>query len=153
VVFQQALKGDYGAALSSDDRKAIHDAHIKVADGAEGLSDLRGNYRIPLLLLMGIVGLVLLIACVNVANLLLARASSRAREVTIRLAMGANRRRLLQQLLTESCLLGLMGGVLGALLSTWGVRLLVGMFNSDTSLPLSPDWRVFAFTIGLALLT
>lgn len=153
VVFQQALKGGYGAALSSDDRKAIHDAHIKVADGAEGLSDLRGNYRIPLLLLMGIVGLVLLIACVNVANLLLARASSRAREVTIRLAMGANRRRLLQQLLTESCLVGLMGGVLGALLSIWGVRLLVGMFNSDTSLPLSPDWRVFAFTIGLALLT
>ena len=153
VVFQQALKGDYGAALSSDDRKAIHDAHIKVADGAEGLSDLRGNYRIPLLLLMGIVGLVLLIACVNVANLLLARASSRAREVTIRLAMGANRRRLLQQLLTESCLLGLMGGVLGAFLSIWGVRLLVGMFNSDTSLPLSPDWRVFGFTIGLALLT
>lgn len=153
VVFQQALKGDYGAALSSDDRKAIHDAHIKVEDGAEGLSDLRGNYRIPLLLLMGIVGLVLLIACVNVANLLLARASSRAREVTIRLAMGANRRRLLQQLLTESCLLGLMGGILGAFLSIWGVRLLVGMFNSDTSLPLSPDWRVFGFTIGLALLT
>jgi putative ABC transport system permease protein len=153
VVFQQALKGDYGAALSSDDRNAIHEAHIKVADGAEGLSDLRGNYRIPLLLLMGIVGLVLLIACVNVANLLLARASSRAREVTIRLAMGANRRRLLQQLLTESCLLGLMGGVLGAFFSIWGVRLLVGIFNSDTSLPLSPDWRVFGFTIGLALLT
>ncbi|MFL6304062.1 MAG: ABC transporter permease [Candidatus Sulfotelmatobacter sp.] len=153
VVFQQVLKGDYGAALSADDRKAIHDAHIKVADGAEGFSDLRGNYRIPLLLLMGIVALVLLIACVNVANLLLARASSRAREVTIRLAMGANRRRLLQQLLTESCLLGLMGGVLGAFLSIWGVRLLVGMFNSDTSLPLSPDGRVFSFTIGLALLT
>jgi putative ABC transport system permease protein len=153
VVFQQALNGDYGAALSVDDRKAIHDAHIKVADGAEGFSDLRGNYRMPLLLLMGIVALVLLIACVNVANLLLARASSRAREVTIRLAMGANRRRLLQQLLTESCLLGLMGGVLGAFLSIWGVRLLVGMFNSDTTLPLSPDWRVFGFTIGLALLT
>jgi predicted permease len=153
LIFQQALKGDYGAALSSDDRKAIRDAHIKVADGASGLSDVRGNYRTPLLLLMGIVALVLLIACVNVANLLLARASSRTREITIRLAMGANRRRLLQQLLTESCLLGLMGGVLGAFLSIWGVRLLVGMFESGTTLPLSPDWRVFGFTIGLALLT
>lgn len=153
LVFQQALKGDYGAALSSDDRKAIRDAHIKVADGSGGVSSLRGNYRIPLLLLMGIVALVLLIACVNVACLLLARASSRAREITIRLAIGAGRRRLLQQLLTESCLLGLMGGVLGACLAIWGVRLLVGMFDSGTTLPLSPDWRVFSFTITLALLT
>ena len=55
VVFQQALKGEYGAALSADDRKAIADAHIKVADGAGGVSDLRGNYKVPLLLLMGIV--------------------------------------------------------------------------------------------------
>lgn len=153
LVFEQALKGDYGAALSADDRKAIHDAHIKVADGSGGLSSLRGNYRVPLLLLMGIVALVLLIACVNVANLLLARASSRTREITIRLAMGANRRRLLLQLLTESCLLGLMGGLLGAFLAIWGVRLLVGIFDSGTTLPLSPDWRVFSFTIALALLT
>lgn len=153
VVFQQAIKGDYGAKLSSDDRNAIRDAHITVAAGGGGISQLRGDYRVPLLLLMGIVALVLLIACVNVANLLLARASTRSREVAIRLAIGANRGRLLQQLLTESVLLGLLGGIAGSLLAVWGVRLLMGMFGSDTVLPVHPDWRVLAFTVAVSLFT
>jgi predicted permease len=155
IVFQQAVKGAYGAALSSDDRNAIRETDMKihVSPGGGGVSDLRSDYRAPLLLLMGIVGLVLLIACVNVANLLLARASARNREIAIRLAIGANWLRMLRQLLTESILLSFLGGMAGSLLAVRGVRLLVTIFGSDATLPLFPDARVLTFTIAVSLLT
>lgn len=153
LVFRQAMSGAYGASLSSDDRNALRNARIKVSAGAGGLSELRGEYRAPLLLLMAIVGLVLVIACVNVANLLLARASIRTKEIAVRIAIGAGRRRLLRQLLTESLLLAVFGGILGSLLATWGVRLLIRLFGTDTSLPLSPDWRLLAFSFAVTLLT
>jgi len=153
LVFRQAMNGTYGASLSSDDRNALRNAYIKVSPGSGGLSELRAEYRTPLLLLMGIVGLVLLIACVNVANLLLARASVRSKEIAVRIAIGAGRSRLLRQLLTESLLLAVLGGIIGVLLANWGVHLLVRLFGTDTSLPLSPDLRLLVFSFAVTLLT
>jgi predicted permease len=152
--FQQALKGTYGSSLRPEDLSDIKGSRIKVSPGATGLSGLRAEYRLPVLLLMGIVGLVLLIACVNVANLLLARNAVRSKEVSVRLSIGASRGRLFRQFLTESLLLAFLGGACGVLLAIWGVRLLLATFSSSAdSLPLSPDLRVLAFAIAVCLIT
>jgi predicted permease len=124
---------------------------------------LVGDVKLPLMILLGAVGFVLLIACANVANLQLARASTRQREMAIRTAIGANRLRIVRQLLTESVVLALAGGVLGFLLGAWGVRALLAIAPGDlphisdnlqsATAVSALDWRVLGFTLAVALAT
>jgi predicted permease len=126
--------------------------------GGQGLMESRQRYSATIYGLFGVVALVLLIACANVANLLLARASLRGPEISVRLAVGAGRWRLIRQLLTESVLLAALGGAIGVVFAFWGKRGLVALADRDTGfLPnevdLSINWRVLGFTVAVSMLT
>ncbi len=131
---------------------------IVLADGSRGETGMARDLSTPLLLLMSIVALLLLIACANVANLLLARASARSKEIAVRLAMGASRGRLIRQLMTESLLLSIIGGVVGVLIAVWLSDLLAA-YSPPTGASSSPlldgrlDLRVLGFTVLLSLVT
>jgi len=129
---------------------------MDVLPASKGRSQLRNQFEKPLLALMAIVALVLLIACSNLANLLLARASSRQKEVAVRLALGASRRRLVGQLLVESVLISAIGGAAGLGLATLMDQALIGFLPTGTTpftLSGTPDWRVLGFTVVISLLT
>lgn len=129
---------------------------IKLYRAAEGLATLRTEYATPLYVLMAAVGLILLLTCANVAGLMLARTSARQKELAVRNALGAPRLRIVRQLLTESVILSVAGGVLGILVAELAARSLVAFLSANSYFPLQIDigldWRVLGFTLAVSIL-
>jgi putative ABC transport system permease protein len=151
-LFEATLPDAYDAT----DKKNYLELTMGVLPLATGFSQLRTQYENPLWLLMAISGLVLLIACANLANLMFARATVRQREMAVRLALGASPKQLIRQLLAESALLAMIGALFGVALSQVLSRLLVSFLTTERAqmfLDLHPDWRILAFSIALAIIT
>jgi putative ABC transport system permease protein len=151
-IFQSTLPDKY----RPDDVKNYLAFKLAAFPAGTGVSNLRRDYETPLWLLLATTGLVLIIACANLANLMLARATAREREIAVRLAIGASRGRVVSQLLAESLLLSAIGGLGGVLVAQWLSRFLVDLMSTESNrmfVDLTVDWRVFAFTGALAVAT
>jgi len=157
AVFQQWAGKEAETIGNLDERKLFLQRALVLDPFNRGFSDVRREFGAPLLVLMGMVALVLLVACANIANLLLARGAARQREIAVRLSIGAGRARLIRQLLTESVLLSSVGAALGLLVAHWGSTLLVRMAVSvnagSTPITTGVDSRVLIFTAALAVCT
>lgn len=157
LLFRQIIRSEFlGGNPSPHDLDDLQHASIDLTSFAGGLPDLRFKFSKPLEVLMGIVVLVLLIACANIANMLLARGVARTREVAVRQALGATRARITLQLLTESLILAIAGGALGVLLAGRGCSLLLALASQGPEaipLDIAPDYRVLGFTLLVTFLT
>ncbi len=160
LLFQQLLQAERTQASPGNPTRAraVQDYAIQLQPGATGISfgPHRRTYTQPLWIIMAIVALVLLIACANVANLLLASAMARQGEMSVRLALGCSRSRLVRQLLTESLLISALGTLAGLLVAWWGSHVLVRMVDTGPvplQLDITPDMRVLAFTVAVMVLT
>jgi predicted permease len=153
---QQFMIDREGAQVTPARKQELQKAYVELLPGGSGISNLREIYQQPLNILMGVVALVLLIACANLANFLLAKAASREREIATRLALGSSRRRIMRQILMEALLLSFAGGALGMALAYLGTRALIQFIAAGakhTPLEARPDLHVLLFTLVVCLLT
>jgi predicted permease len=155
VLFRQINTAEFNAIPGVPERfrDRFVNKHLDLLPAGRGLSDIREQASEPLTVLMAMVGLVLLIACANIANLLIARAAGRQKEIAVRLALGAGRTQIVRQLLVESMLLAALGGGAGLLVASWTIELLLWFLPSGgvSTLTTTPDLRVLAFNFGVAI--